>query len=230
MSDDQEIISSGTPHEVHLAEGSNTAMHKTAVPMEPQVRNTMINPDEEVQVLEVVKGLSPHEEEETRMARAGAAADPASERTHHEAASSEMPDRMVSEDSAAATSHQGPALTQPLDQVMSDLPSLDLPASDAAADQFRASTIPEESSAAAPAAQEAATAADTSEALAEVAAPAQFMEEMNFPARVVKLKMANDQVRGQIEKLEKTLLPPIAVEAPAAPKGKEPAKKPAKGH
>ena len=66
----------------------------------------------------------------------------------------------------------------------------------------------------------------------EAAAPAEFMAEMNFPARVVKLKIANDLIRGQIEKLEKPLFAPIPVAAPAPAKGKEKeaAKKPAKGH
>jgi len=61
-----------------------------------------------------------------------------------------------------------------------------------------------------------------------------FMEEMNFPARVVKLKVANDKIRSQIEALEKPLFAPIVVSAPAAKakgkgKGKEETK-PSKGH
>ncbi len=59
-----------------------------------------------------------------------------------------------------------------------------------------------------------------------------FMEEMNFPARVVKLKMANEKIRTQIEALEKPLFAPIVESAPAAKakgKGKEETK-PSKGH
>jgi hypothetical protein len=59
-----------------------------------------------------------------------------------------------------------------------------------------------------------------------------FMEEMNFPARVVKLKMANEKIRSQIEALEKPLFAPIVESAPAAKakgKGKEETK-PSKGH
>jgi hypothetical protein len=118
-----------------------------------------------------------------------------------------------------------------LDQVMSELPSLELGASPATADLVLAPAAAEAMDLPTAPPQEAAAQADTSVVEAEVAAPAQFMEEMNFPARVVKLKMANDQVRGQIEKLEKPLFAPVPVEAPAAKgKDKEPAKKPAKGH
>jgi hypothetical protein len=54
---------------------------------------------------------------------------------------------------------------------------------------------------------------------------------MNFPARVVKLKIANDKIRDQIETLEKPLFEPIVQAAPMAKaKGKAETKKPAKGH
>jgi hypothetical protein len=57
------------------------------------------------------------------------------------------------------------------------------------------------------------------------------MAEMNFPARVVKLKIANDKIRDQIETLEKPLFEPIVQAAPMAKaKGKAETKKPAKGH
>jgi hypothetical protein len=57
------------------------------------------------------------------------------------------------------------------------------------------------------------------------------MEEMNFPARVVKLKIANEKIRSQIEILEKPLFAPIVESAPAAKaKGKAETKKPSKGH
>ncbi len=232
MTDDPEIISSGNPHEVHLPEGSHTAVHKTAVPMEPQVRQTIANPDEEVELIEIVQGVSKSKEEETRLAHGNPAADEAA-RTHHAQASAELPDRMVSDDGASDASNPAPSLAKPLDQVMSDLPSLDLPASDATSEPppARPATEPEEPGPTPPPAQEAAAEADTSEKASEVATAATYMEEMSFPARVVKLKIANDQIRGQIEKLEKPLFPPVPVEAPAAKaKGKESDKKPAKGH
>lgn len=248
MTHDPEIISSGNPHEVHLPEGSRTAVHKTATPMQPQVRNTMANPDEEVELVEVVKGVSTSQEDDIRMARGESAATPEADRMLN-VATAERPERMVVDANADETPDLAPAHALPLSQVMSELPSLDLPATEANSIPASRSTDPETQESIAPtaAAQEAAAQADTEISFdevvaqadvqatpAEVTAPPQFMEEMNFPARVVKLKMANDQVRGQIEKLEKPLFPPIPVEAPAAPKGKgkdkEPAAKPAKGH
>ena len=231
MTEEQAIISSGTPHEVHLPEGSHTAVHKTATPMEPTIRNTIAKPDEEVELVEIVQGVSKSQEDETRMAHAAQQA-AAPDRVHHDEPTSEA-DRLVHDDDAHDESAQAPTTAQPLNQVMSDLPSLELGASDTSPDTpMQAATLPTDAPAlATPAAQEDAVAADTVVAVDEVAPPAQFMEEMNFPARVVKLKMANDQVRGQIEKLEKPLFAPVPVEAPAAKgKDKEPAKKPAKGH
>ena len=230
MTQEPEIISSGNPHEVHLPEGSHTAVHKTAVPMEPQIRNTIANPDEEVELVEIVKGVSKSQDEEIRLAHDKAATGPA-ERSHHED-EPEMADHLVSDLGASESEQQAPALAKPLSQVMDDLPSLDLPASQAAEglDLAPTGSVPEEFSTTAPTAQEVVASVDTPVVPAVVAAPAQFMEEMNFPARVVNLKMANDQVRGQIEKLEKPLFPPVPVEAPASKKDKEPAKKPAKGH
>ncbi len=230
MTAEQEIISSGTPHEVHLPEGSHTAIHKTAVPTAPQVRNTIVNPDEEVELVEIVQGVSKSPEVETRMAHGASAADEPP-RIHNEE-SDLVADHMVQDDDGAPeVQAHAPTLAPPLDQVMSELPSLELGASEATADLGLAPAAPEALDLPTPPPQEAAAQADTSVVEAEVAAPAQFMEEMNFPARVVKLKMANDQVRGQIEKLEKPLFAPVPVEAPAAKgKDKEPAKKPAKGH
>ena len=232
MTTEPEIISSGTPHEVHLPEGSQTAVHKTAVPMEPTVRNTIANPDEKVELVEIVQGVSKSPEDETRMAQAadqGATPD----RVHHDEPTSAA-DRLAHDGDAHDELAQAPTSAQPLNQVMSDLPSLELGASDANTDSPKQATslAADAPALATPAAQEASAAADTAVAVAEVAPPAQFMEEMNFPARVVKLKIANDHVRGQIEKLEKPLFAPVPVEAPAAAKGKdkEPAKKPAKGH
>ena len=230
MSAEQEIISSGTPHEVHLPEGSHTAIHKTAVPTAPQVRNTIVNPDEEVELVEIVQGVSKGPEVETRMAH-GASEANQPPRMHNEE-SELLADHMVQDEGDAPQAQvHAPTLAPPLDQVMSELPSLELGASPATADLVLAPAAAEALELPTAPPQEPAAQADTSVVQAEVAAPAQFMEEMNFPARVVKLKMANDQVRGQIEKLEKPLFAPVPVEAPAAKgKDKEPAKKPAKGH
>lgn len=284
MTPEPDIITSGTPHEVHLAEGSNTAVHKTASALEPQIRNTLSNPDETVEVMEVVKGVTHHQSEEERLAqlaqsgskiekvRTASEAEPTAANAHasHAEGSAqqdrfaqvpEEPDatpRMthadataeeqmahgqaphkgsesflaeadpsaahaVSEDSEHPT-RSADSAALPLDQVMSDLPSLELNLPATAAE-----STPEP----APSAQETPQQADTALPEVEVAARAEFMAEMNFPARVVKLKIANDQIRGQIEKLEKPLFPPMAEEAPVAKakdKGKEPAKKAAKGH
>ena len=287
MSDEPEIFSSGTPHEVHLPEGSHTAVSKTATAMEPQIRKTAVNHEEIVEVIEVVKGVTHNQVEEERLAQLaqagskiekaraaplaqttvesattaqeeGAASqdrfaqtpegqEEASRMAHAEVAAAEedkmafvqdkteaaqmahavdagvQPEHLVSEDNAP-TPNNAPNTALPQDQEMSDLPSLDLNLPDTAAS-------PEPT----PAPQETAPQTDTSLPEVEVAAPAEFMAEMNFPARVVKLKIANDQIRGQIDKLEKPLFAPIPVEAPAPAKAKgkekkEADKKPAKGH
>ena len=232
MTEQQEIISSGNPHEVHLPEGSHTAVHKTAIPMEPQIRNTIVNPDEEVELIAMAQVVSHNATEEARMAHKAAASQEAdrvvsvgtSEQADHMVieGTADQPDHMVSEGATAAEgfAHED---AHPLSHVMSDLPSLDLIATE---------STPETSVSPSSATQEVPTQADTSKAKEEVAPTPSYMAEMNFPARVVKLKMANDHIRGQIEKLEKPLFAPIPVEAPKPAKGKdkEAAKKPAKGH
>jgi hypothetical protein len=295
MNKDPEIILSGIPHEVHLAEGSNTALHKTATPMQPQVRNTLVNPEEVAEVVEVVKGVNASEEEDARLTRGAATAAPEADRFLN-LTTAQRYENWASKEGTPEPEGHAPLPVLPLTQVMSDLPSLDLPppeinwtaaagptapetpqspeahepstaiqeaaaqadtevvaqvdevAPEEVLSQAEAEVAPEEVTAQAEAevapeevtaqaeaevAPEEVTAqAEASVPPAQVAAPPQFMEEMNFPARVVKLKIANDQVRGQIEKLEKPLLPAIPVQAPAAPKGKgkEAAAKPAKGH
>ncbi len=258
MSDDQEIISSGTPHEVHLPEGSKTAVHKSATAMEPQIRNTAVNPDETVELVAVVQGVTHNQAEEarpghtvvkaeeTKMAHAVAVdTETDTAKLVHVDEAAQLPDHMVSGDDAAQAErtvsdhaahaeHLSHPTALPLDQVLNDLPSLDLPQHDADLVETSAPQPAAEEAGVEPepVAQETVTEADTSVEEVEVAAPAEFMAEMNFPARVVKLKIANDQIRGQIEKLEKPLFAPIPVAAPAPAKGKEKeaAKKPAKGH
>ena len=239
MTEEAEIISSGTPHEVHLAEGSHTAVHKTATAMEPTIRNTIVNPDVTVELISVEDVVSHKQVDEVRAARTVGIADEAPMELSrvgpvgtahdetpvmHRDEEIERSDRMVSEDSTVQP-HRAHPTALPLDQLMSDLPSLDLQAPaavlDADADKLAASKTPSADDAPTAAPQELVAQADTSMPEVEIAASAEFMAEMNFPARVVKLKIANDQIRGQIEKLEKPLFAPIPVAAPAAAKGKE---------
>jgi hypothetical protein len=238
-----------------LAEGSHTAVHKSATAMEPTIRKTTANTDETVELIAMEDVLShrPVDEAraahtegtaaETRMARAGAVAvDTAVDEppvVMHMDDEIERPDRLVSEELAvqAQIAHPTPL---PIDQLMSDLPSLDLHAplavleadadADADAESETPSTAPSAIDEPTAMTQEMQAQADTSVQELEVAAPAQFLTEMNFPALVVKLKIANDQIRSQIEKLEKPLFAPIVVAAPTPAKSKEAAKKPAKGH
>ena len=209
MKPEPEIFSSQKPHEVHVAEGSTKALAKKATDTEPQIRHTEVNPDEAEEIIALADGVSVSEQSEAAV--------------FAQDASSELPDVMhhaADEDQASVS--PPPA---PLKMLMSDLPSLDI-AQDTVL-QPPPSAVDIEATVTALAA-EPAPASDNAPANADAAA---FMAEMNFPARVVKLKIANDKIRDQIETLEKPLFEPIVQAAPMAKaKGKAETKKPAKGH
>jgi len=209
MTPEPEIFSNHKPHEVHLAEGSTSAFAKKATDMEPQIRHTEVNPDEEEEIIIIADGVSVSQVPEAAVF------------AHN--ASSESPDVLH----RAADENTAPNLSSPapLEMLMSVLPSLGIeqrpdlrapaPSSDFAAADTMVAAEPSPENNNPPAAP----------------VTAGFMEEMNFPARVVKLKIANDKIRTQIESLEKPLFEPIVLAAPIAKaKGKAETKKPAKGH
>jgi len=351
MRKEPEIFSSLTPHEVHLAEGSHTAVHKTANPMQPQIRRAEVKTDEVEEIIVISDGVSvsklpealglapdasseptdvlhqaaeqaietntaqlgestlseplgfasdataeshdvlhqaAEQAIETNIAQLGESslseplgfASDATSESHdvlHQAAeqaietniaqlgestlseplgfapdatseppevlqqaaeeftetniapfgestASEPPDALLQ----AAEEDLDPNLAppEPLDMLMGESPSLDTDqdtsfAAPPVTDDFQ---DPDTESAVEPT-------LETDIAPLEPVTP-EFMEEMNFPARVVKLKMANEKIRSQIEALEKPLFAPIVVSAPAAKakgKGKEETK-PSKGH
>ena len=209
MSTEPKVFTSDTPHEVHLPEGSHTAVHKTASAMEPTIRHTEVNPDAEVELVTISQGVSVSQTDEI-VAVKESTKDDMPERSAH------APEESLTDSTAAV----------PLSIPMSELPSLELDASEAIPDKGPVVTASAEPG---PASAEE----DVLEEAPEAEAAPVYMEEMNFPARVVKLKIANDKIRHEIDGLEKPLFAPIVETAPVAKgkaKGKEEAKKPSKGH
>jgi hypothetical protein len=209
MSTDQHVFTSDTPHEVHLPEGSHTAIHKTANAMEPSIRHTEVNPDAEVELVTISQGVSVSQADEIVAGKSNTTTD--------------MPEQMVHAAEEATTDSTAAV---PLSIPMSDLPSLELVTSEALQTKGPVVTALAESG-------DTAAQSSAYEEVPETEAAPLFMEEMNFPARVVKLKIANDKIRHEIDILEKPLFTPIVETAPSAKgkaKGKEEAKKPAKGH
>jgi len=211
MTKEPEVFSSQTPHEVHLAEGSHTAVHKTANPLEPQIRQTEVNPHEAEELIEIKQGVSVSTLPEAVVFSEGSpTAQP--DLTYHEG------------DAAIDPTLPPPA---PLEMLMTDLPSLDLNQ----VTELTPPAMPMESGE-----SETVSAATETPAIENATAepaPQLYMEEMNFPARVVKLKIANDKIRDQIETLEKPLFAPIVETVPVAKakgKGKAETAKPSKGH
>ena len=211
MTHEPEVFSSQIPHEVHLAEGSHTAVHKTANPMEPQVRQTEVNPDEDEELIAIKQGVSV----------------------------STLPDAVQFSEGSPTTApgildhatdaQVDPTLPPPapLEMLMTALPSLDL---NQGKDVAKAATAMNSD---APDMVAAVTEMQAIDNVSAEPAPQLYMEEMNFPARVVKLKIANDKIRDQIETLEKPLFAPIVESVPAAKakgKGKAETAKPSKGH
>lgn len=209
MSTEPEVFTSDTPHLVHLPEGSQTAVHKTANPMEPTIRHTEVNHDAEVELVAISQGVSVSQPDEIVAVK--------------ESTKDDMPERSAQAPEESGTDSMAAV---PLSIPMSDLPSLELVASEALQAKGPVVTASAEPG---PAAVEGS---DSEEAPKAEAAPV-YMEEMNFPARVVKLKITNDKIRHELDGLEKPLFKPIVETAPVAKgkaKGKEEAKKPSKGH
>jgi len=323
MNEKSEIFSSQKPHEVHLAQGSTSALAKKATPMEPQIRHTKINPEEAEEIISIADGVSvsnvsealglapdatseqpdglpPVAEKDTEAHTASFDKSTLSESLelapdtssvqpdvlYQEAekdidpntaqfvestlpetlgletdAAPEQPDVLYQETEEDIETHTAPidentvfeplglapdatselpealqqaaqedidlnsAPPEPLEMLMSEVPLLDTEQDTSFSVPPMSEDIeePDTLSAAEPT-------LETDNAPLEPVAPV-FMEEMNFPARVVKLKMANEKIRIQIEALEKPLFASIVESAPAAKaKGKGETAKPSKGH
>ena len=172
--DEPLIIKSDRPHEVTMPEGTNMAVGKKGEEGTPSVRKVMADPDENaVEHMVMDGGVSKSADQNASVI----AQDP-NYKGYQNAA--EMPDRFVSNEKEAKVP---PASRTSID--MTKLDSILNP-------------------------QEKASGADAIEskvAAKEVAAknPEPIYEaesEMDFPARVINIKIENDQLRARLDKLE----------------------------
>jgi hypothetical protein len=168
------IIKSDHPHEVTMAEGSNIAAGKKGEEGTPSVRKVLADPDEHpVEHLVMDDGVSQLADEKHSVY----AQDP-NYKGYQSAA--EMPDRFVSNEKNASVP---PPLRKSVD--VTKLDSILNPqekASGADAIESKAATN--------------AVATEISEAAYEEE------PEMDFPARVINIKIENDQLRARLDKLE----------------------------
>lgn len=168
------IIKSDRPHTVSMPEGTNVAVGKKGEAMEPSVRKVMADADEHpVEHLVMDGGVSKSADQNKDIN----AHDP-NFKGYQGAA--EMPDRFVANEKQAAI----PApVRKPID--VTKLDSILSP-------------------------QEKPVSVDAIESKAEIAAPAaeepvaSFAPgpEMDFPARVINIKIENDQLRARLDALE----------------------------
>lgn len=168
------IIKSDRPHTVSMPEGTNVAVGKKGEAMEPSVRKVMADADEHpVEHLVMDGGVSKSPYQNKDIN----AQDP-NFKGYKDAA--EMPDRFVANEKQAAI----PApVRKPID--VTKLDSILSP-------------------------QEKPVSVDAIESKAEIAAPAaeepvaSFATgpEMDFPARVINIKIENDQLRARLDALE----------------------------
>ena len=168
------IIKSDHPHEVTMPEGSNIAAGKKGEEGTPSVRKVLADPDEHpVEHLVMDDGVSQLADEKNSVY----AQDP-NYKGYQSAA--EMPDRFVSNEKNASVP---PPLRKSVD--VTKLDSILNPqekASGADAIESKVATK--------------AVATEISEAAYEEE------PEMDFPARVINIKIENDQLRARLDKLE----------------------------
>ena len=168
------IIKSDRPHEVTMPEGTNIAVGKKGEEGTPAVRKVLADPNEQLVEHLVMDGGISQTANESHSVHAQ---DP-NYKGYQTAA--EMPDRFVSNDKAAAVP---PAARKTVD--VSQLDSIFNP-------------------------QEKAVGVDAIEGKAAIEEMAdqiskpiyQAGPEMDFPARVINIKIENDQLRARLEKLE----------------------------
>jgi hypothetical protein len=168
------IIKSDRPHEVTMPEGTNIAVGKKGEEGTPAVRKVLADPNEQLVEHLVMDGGISQTANESHSVHAQ---DP-NYKGYQTAA--EMPDRFVSNDKAAAVP---PAARKTVD--VSQLDSILKP-------------------------QEKAVGVDAIEGKAAIEEMAdqiskpiyQAGPEMDFPARVINIKIENDQLRARLEQLE----------------------------
>ena len=168
------IIKSDRPHEVTMPEGTNIAVGKKGEEGTPAVRKVLTDPNEQLVEHLVMDGGISQTANESHSVHAQ---DP-NYKGYQTAA--EMPDRFVSNDKAAAVP---PAARKTVD--VSQLDSILKP-------------------------QEKAVGVDAIEGKAAIEEMAdqisnpiyQAGPEMDFPARVINIKIENDQLRARLEQLE----------------------------
>ena len=168
------IIKSDRPHEVTMPEGTNIAAGKKGEEGTPSVRKVLADPDEHaVEHLVMDDGMSQLADEKHSVH----AQDP-NYKGYQSAA--EVPDRFVSEEKTAAippTQRKSIDLTQ-LDSILKTQEKA------SGADAIEVKAV-------------------TKELTAEISDPHYEEErEMDFPARVINIKIENDQLRARLDKLE----------------------------
>jgi hypothetical protein len=174
---DSEIFRSDQAHEVTIPEGSRMAVAKTATPQGPSVKKNFKAEGVEEEIILPDKIISAKTEEFGK-----------------------LPDKFVS----APETERLNRLKVPVEQQAEHLEALpvqiQVPTNLAKAPVIQASpakaALPEVQAVA----QASATAVDTSKSVQS--APAVDLPEMDFPARVVHLRIENEQLKSRLEKLE----------------------------
>jgi hypothetical protein len=168
------IIKSDRPHEVTMPEGTNVAVGKKGEEGAPAVRKVLADPDAHVVEHMVMDGGVSKSAEQNLSVNAQ---DP-NYKGHQNAA--DMPDRFVAHEKEAPIP---PAARKPID--VTKLDSILKP-------QVKAVGVDANESKAAPI-----------QAAVEIQEPVYEAEpEMDFPARVINIKIENDQLRARLDKLE----------------------------
>ena len=172
--DEPLIIKSDRPHEVTMPEGTNMAVGKKGEEGTPSVRKVMADPDENaVEHMVMDGGVSKSADQNASVI----AQDP-NYKGYQNAA--EVPDRFVSNEKEAKVP----------------------PASRTSIDMTKLDSIlnPQEKASGADAIESKAA---SKELAAEISKPVYSAEpEMDFPARVINIKIENDQLRARLDKLE----------------------------
>lgn len=168
------IIKSDRPHEVTMPEGTNVAVGKKGEESAPAVRKVLADADEHaVEHMVMEGGVSKSADQNLSVN----AQDP-NYKGHQSAA--DMPDRFVANDKEAKIP---PAARKSID--VTKLDSILKP-------QEKATGVDAIESQAAP-----------KKAAVEIEEPVYEAEpEMDFPARVINIKIENDQLRARLDKLE----------------------------